>query len=88
MTEAQFHAAPAGDFTRVEIESQVRRTYEWVIHHSKSPREVSEDAIVYKKVDQRALLQPGAWWHDAEQNNLHVMVRAEAGSDRIVNISY
>jgi hypothetical protein len=28
------------------------------------------------------------WWHDTAKNNLHVMVRADAGSDRIVNISF
>ena len=39
---SQFHAAPAGDFLRVEVESKRRRTYEWVIHHTKAPREVED----------------------------------------------
>ena len=58
------------------------------LHHTKAAHEVAEDATVYQRVAQRALLRPGTWWHDAAKNNLHVMVRAEAGSDRIVNISF
>jgi alpha-glucosidase (family GH31 glycosyl hydrolase) len=85
---SQFHAAPAGDFMRVEIETKVRRTYEWVLHHTKAPREVAEESGAYKKVARRELLQPGTWWHDAKLNNLHVMVRAEAGTDRIINMSF
>jgi hypothetical protein len=30
---SQVHASPAGDFWRLEIESKVSRTYEWVLHH-------------------------------------------------------
>jgi hypothetical protein len=80
---SQFHAAPAGDFIRVEIESKVSRNYEWVIHHTGRPVSV-EDC---KPVRQRAALEPGTWWHDKARNDLHVMVHAEAGSDTIVNIS-
>lgn len=81
---SQFHAAPAGDFTRVEIESKVSRTYEWVIHHAKRPLSV-EDC---KSVRQRSSLKPGTWWHDGARNDLHVMVHADAGEDKIVNISF
>jgi hypothetical protein len=81
---SQFHAAPAGDFTRLEIESQVARTYEWVIHHTKRPAAVEQ----YKPVRQRSSLKPGTWWHDGARNDLHVMVHAEAGADNIVNISF
>ena len=81
---SQFHAAPAGDLTRVEIESKVARTYEWVIHHMKKPTNVED----FKSVRQRSSLKPGTWWHDGARNDLHLMVRAEAGSDKIVNISF
>jgi Glycosyl hydrolases family 31 len=81
---SQFHAAPAGDFMRVEIESIVARTYEWVIHHTKRPQRMED----LKPVRQRSALKPGTWWHDNARNDLHVMVRAEAGSDVIVNISF
>lgn len=85
---SQFHAAPAGDFTRVEIESQVTRTYEWVIHHADRPANVQEGETAYKPVKQRNALKPGMWWHDDGRNDLHVLVRADAGTDRIVNISF
>jgi alpha-glucosidase (family GH31 glycosyl hydrolase) len=85
---SQFHAAPAGDYVRVEIESKKRRTYEWILHHTKVARVVADEAATYQKVDRRELLKPGAWWHDGAQNNLHIVVRAEADSDRIVNISF
>jgi hypothetical protein len=81
---SQFHAAPAGDFMRVEIESKVARTYEWVIHHTKRPTNVEDCA----PVRQRSALKPGTWWHDKARNDLHVMVHAEAGTDKIVNISF
>lgn len=85
---SQFHASPAGDYVRVEIESKVRRTYEWVIHHTPAARQVAEDSTIYRKVDERSLLQPGTWWHDGARNNLHLMVRVQMDSDRIVNISF
>jgi hypothetical protein len=85
---SQFHAAPAGDFLRVEIESKATRTYEWILHHTRVPREVVESSEAYQRAPAREKLAPGAWWHDAQNNNLHVMLRAEAGSDRIVNIAF
>jgi glycosyl hydrolase family 31 len=85
---SQFHAAPAGDYMRVEMETKVRRTYEWVLHHTKAPLEVEEESAAYARVDRHEALKPGTWWHDAKLNNLHLMVRAEAGTDRIVNMSF
>lgn len=85
---SQFHAAPAGDFVRVEVESKRRRTYEWILHHTKTPSSVAEDSGAYVRVDSRDKLRPGAWWHDDAQNNLHLMLRAEPETDRIVNISF
>jgi alpha-glucosidase (family GH31 glycosyl hydrolase) len=81
---SQFHAAPAGEFTRVEMESKVTRTYEWVIHHTGRPSDVEGCT----PVRQRSALKAGTWWHDKARNDLHVMVRAEAGVDKIVNISF
>lgn len=81
---SEFHAAPAGEFMRVEIESKVTRTYEWVIHHTKRPLNVDDS----KPVRQRSSLKPGTWWHDNARNDLHIMVRADAGADTIVNISF
>ncbi len=85
---SQFHAAPAGDYVRVEIESQKHRTYEWILHHIKAPKEVAEESAVYQKVERQADLKAGAWWHDSAKNNLHLMLEAKSGTDRIVNISF
>jgi hypothetical protein len=85
---SQFHAAPAGDFVRVEVESQKRRTYEWVLHHTGAPREVAEESGAYQRAPSRDRLQPGTWWHDSAHNNLHLMLRSEPKTDRIVNISF
>lgn len=89
---SQFHAAPAGDYLRVEVETKVARTYEWVIHHTKAPRGVSEESGAnqgaYKSVARRELLVPGTWWHDASRNNLHLLMRVDVGTDRIVSVSF
>ena len=85
---SQFHASPAGDYLRVEVETKRRRTYEWILHHIATPKEVAEDSGAYQRVDRRELLRPGAWWHDDALNNLHLMLRAEPGTDRIVNMSF
>jgi hypothetical protein len=68
---SQFHAAPAGDYLRLEVESKVSRRYEWVVHHRGPARELAGQA---------------AWRHDAALNNLHVTMEGPAGADRIVNI--
>jgi hypothetical protein len=84
LDNSQFHAAPAGDFMRVEMESRVARTYEWVIHHTRRPSKVES----CEPVGRRSALRPGTWWHDKGRNDLHVMVRAAAGADVIVNIAF
>jgi hypothetical protein len=68
---SQFHAAPAGDYLRLEIESRVDRKYEWVIHHRGAPRKVEGPAIAR---------------HDEERNNLHVTMDGPARADRVVNL--
>lgn len=86
-TISQFHAAPAGDYMRVEIETKVSRTYEWVLHHTNQPSEVAEESGAYRKVSARTQLRPGTWFHDSRLNNLHILLRADANSDRIINAS-
>jgi Glycosyl hydrolases family 31 len=84
---SQFHAAPAGEYIRVEIESKLNRTYEWVLHHTKAPREVAEEGTTYSRVGAQKDLKPGTWWHDDALNDLHIWLHVDAGSDRIVNIT-
>jgi hypothetical protein len=84
----QVHAAPAAEFFRLEIESLTDRTYEWIVHHMPGCRKVVLGANELEKVEARTRLAPGRWYFDAATESLHVMVRAAAGGDEIVNISF
>src|SRR5206468_159871 len=72
---SQYHAAPANDYLRVEIESKAARTYEWVLHHTKLPATVEEESGAYRRVKSRTALRPNTWWYDVKLSNLHLMVR-------------
>jgi len=85
---SQAHAAPAGSFMRLEIESKKDRDYEWVAHHVDRPRKVVEAAAAYIESVGGAELRPRAWFYDARNRNLHIRVRAHAGGDEIVNVSF
>ncbi len=69
---SQVHAAPAGEYMRLEIESKKAREYEWVVHHLDRPQSVSR----------------GEWRYDEASRNLHVRCRVQAGEDYVVNISF
>jgi Glycosyl hydrolases family 31 len=69
---SQVHAAPAGDYMRLEIESKKTRAYEWVVHHLDRPRAVSR----------------GVWRYDEAWRNLHVRCQVQAGEDHVINISF
>ena len=71
----QVHAAPNGDYMRMEIESKVAREYEWVIHHVTRPLSVESPAKV-------------TWHYDEKPGNLHIRLRAVAGGDEIVNVEF
>jgi hypothetical protein len=85
---SQFHASPAAEDYRLEIETRVKRTYEWIIHHMGAASVIAEGDHRFERVKDRASLRPGAWWHDDALNNLHVMLEAGAKTDRIVNVSF
>ncbi len=59
-----------------------------MLHHTGAPKVVEEETLKYDRVESRDQLRLGTWWHDASQNNLHVLLRAEAKTDRIVSISF
>lgn len=84
----QVHAAPAGEFMRLESESLKERTYDWVIHHSRPCRKIELGATEFVKAPSRAQLAPGTWFFDEKSGNLHLRVRSAAGGDEIVNISF
>ena len=85
---SQFHASPVGDILRVESESKVERTCEWVLHHVDKPAAVAEGDVKWMETGSRGELKPGLWFYDAAQRSLHVMVHTKAGEDRIINATY
>jgi alpha-glucosidase (family GH31 glycosyl hydrolase) len=85
---SQVHAAPAGEFMRLEIESLQERTYEWIVHHTPVCRKVVLGETELARLGDRARLAPGTWYYDSVEKNLHIMIRAVARGDEIVNISF
>ncbi|MGB9604799.1 MAG: hypothetical protein ACPL88_02820 [Bryobacteraceae bacterium] len=82
------HAAPAGDRLRLEIEPERERVWEWVVHHVKAPAEVRATDGAYAPVTVGEELGPGHWWYDEAKGNLHVCVRAAAGLDHVIFVSF
>jgi hypothetical protein len=85
---SQFHAAPAADAVRLQIESKVARTYEWVIHHLDRPRQLTDNGAPLRETKDPARRRPGEWFYDAGRRNLHVRADVEARSDRIFLVSF
>jgi len=86
---SQFHAAPVGEILRVEAESKVERTCEWILHHVDKPKTVGEsERPSYREVSSRGELTPGSYFYDASQRSLHLLLHTKAGEDRIVNAYY
>lgn len=83
---SQFHAAPAGDIVRLEIESRVDRVYDWVLHHSGGCRKVEAGGAEYVGVADPKRLAPGTWHFDAVRKSLRIRVGAVAGGDQVVNV--
>lgn len=84
----QVHAAPADEFLRLEIESKKDRAFEWVVHHTPACRRVAIGEKEFVRAESREKLAPGAWYYDAAAQSLHVRVRAAAGGDEIVNVTF
>jgi hypothetical protein len=85
---SQMHAAPAGEFLRLESESLKARTYEWIVHHTPACRKVTLGDTELVGVGVRARLAPGTWYYDPAAENLYIVVSAAAGGDEIVNVSF
>ncbi len=84
----QLHAAPAGEWFRLEIEPARERTWEWVVHHVERPRRVWSGDRNYREARSREELSPGLWWHDESKKNLHVQVRPAIGTHHVVYASF
>ena len=85
---SEFHAGPAVDAMRLQIESKVARSYEWVVHHLERPRQVTDNDVPLAPASDRAQLKPGEWFYDAARRNLHIRVNVEALSDHIFLITF
>lgn len=85
---SQVHAAPAADIMRLEIESKKDRDYQWVVHHVERPAEVGFEDQKYRRATAFNAMADRTWFYDAAQNNLHVRVRAKAGEDCIINLTF
>ena len=85
---SQFHAAPSADFMRVESESKVARTCEWVLHHSSKPTSVGETGKSFRPAKTIAELQSGTWFFDAVSGNLHIVIATNAGEDHVINLRF
>lgn len=85
---SQFHAAPAADAMRLEIESKVERDYRWVVHHTTRPRAVEWGGAPFKRAASAADVADRTWFFDAARQSLEVRVRVKAGEDAIVNIGF
>jgi alpha-glucosidase (family GH31 glycosyl hydrolase) len=85
---SQYHASPALDLMRLEIESHKARGYEWIVHHIPTAREVRTGETLFSEVQDRSLLAPGRWYYDRERENLHVAVNVPAGATRVTHIEF
>jgi hypothetical protein len=85
---SQLHAAPAGEFLRLESESLKARTYEWIVHQTPACRKVMLGNTELVQVATRAQLSPGTWYYDPAAKSLHVVVSASADGDEIVIVSF
>jgi alpha-glucosidase (family GH31 glycosyl hydrolase) len=84
----QLHAAPVLDLMRLEVNAKVGRSYEWIVHHMPSPGKVTTREIEHTQVKEPRLLRPGAWYYDAERQNIHVCVEVPAGQTAITNLTF
>ncbi len=74
---SQFHAAPATNLLRLESESLIGRSFEWVVHHADPPSRVYQG--------ERTLTD---WRYDAKSRLLYIRVKAAAGGDEIVHVAF
>jgi hypothetical protein len=84
---SQFHAAPAGAYLRLEIESKAARVYDWVVHHAGACRKVVSGGVEFSEAAETAQLAPGRWHEDRARKLLRIRVRSAAGGDEIVNVT-
>jgi hypothetical protein len=82
----QLHAAPALDSLRLEIESKVTRTYDWILHHVSPVRQVMSNGKSLAPSPNRAVLGDGNWTQEGQ--NLRVRVQVRAGSTHVLYVTF
>ena len=85
---SQFHAAPAGDLMRFEIESRANRVYDWVMHDAAPCRKVDGGGVEYTQVTEPGQLSSGRWYADLSKRLLRIRVRSVAGGDEVVHVTF
>ncbi len=85
---SQFHAAPAGEAIRLEIESKVARDYHWILHHTAAPATVEIAGAALHRVPDLKSLIANAWYYDSAARRLHLRLHAPPASDLITYISF
>ena len=85
---SQFHAAPAGDLMRFEIESRTNRVYDWVMHGASPCRKVDGGGVDYTAVTDPGQLTPGRWYADLSKKLLRIRVSSAAGGDEVVHVTF
>ena len=84
----QIHAAPADDVYRLEIDSRVARSYQWVVHHVERPASVGFEDRKFTEAKQLSGLPDAAWFYDAGQKNLHIKARVGAREDSVIHVRW
>lgn len=82
----QIHAAPALDTLRLEVESKVSRSYEWVVHHVGAVRQVRDAAGAFVQGSGAQRLRDREWIQEGA--NLRVRVRVPAGKTEVVYVTF
>lgn len=82
----QIHAAPALDTLRLEVESKVSRSYEWVVHHAGTVRQVRDAAGAFAQGSKAQRLRDREWIQ--EGTNVQMQVRVPAGKTEVVYVTF
>ena len=59
-----------------------------MVHHVERPAEVGFEDQQYRQASALNAMADGTWFYDAALKNLHVRVRAKAGEDCIINLTF
>ncbi len=84
----QIHAAPALADLRLQIEEQVGKNYQWVIHHVRLPEQVVVAGTPFVETGGASELQAGQWRYDTHAKKLYICARVEADEDWIAYVTF